>query len=73
MPILTDSGASLGETGLTLGAWTLTFVAALAGLFISLYLLISHDDLQSSFIEPVELFNNLSSVRSTLASSDVTL
>lgn len=63
MPILTDKSASTMEVSLTLGGWVLNFVATLAGLFISLFLLISHDDLQSSFIEPVELSNNLNTVR----------
>ena len=62
MPILASSGDSFTEVSFTLVAWVLNFVATLAGLFISLYLLISHDDLQSSFIEPVELSNNLNSV-----------
>ncbi len=66
MAILTDNGASSTELTLTLGAWVFNFVASLAGLFISLFLLISHDDLQSSFIEPIELSNNLNSVSNKL-------
>lgn len=71
MPILAASGDSFAEISVTLGAWVLNFVATLAGLFISLFLLISHDDLQSSFIEPVELSNNLNSVSSYLVNNYV--
>jgi len=45
MPILAEAGASASDCGFTFGAWGLGFVATLAALFISLYLLISHDDL----------------------------
>lgn len=71
MPILAASGDSFIEISVTLGAWVLNFVATLAGLFISLFLLISHDDLQSSFIEPVELSNNLNSVSKTSSDNNV--
>ena len=71
MPILAASGDSFIEISVTLGAWVLNFVATLAGLFISLFLLISHDDLQSSFIEPVELSNNLNSVSKTFSDNNV--
>jgi len=59
MPILAEAGSSASECGVTMGVWGLCFIATLAGLFISLYLLISHDDLQSSFLEPMELANQL--------------
>jgi len=62
MAILAANGATIFDVSMTLGAWFFNFIATLAGLFISLFLLISHDDLQSSFIEPVELSNNLNSV-----------
>jgi hypothetical protein len=62
MPILVDGGASTFEVSMNLTSWGISFVGSLAGLFISLYLLISHDDLQSSFIEPVELSNYLNTV-----------
>lgn len=62
MAILAANGATLFDVSMTLGAWFFNFIATLAGLFITLFLLISHDDLQSSFIEPVELSNNLNSV-----------
>lgn len=68
MPILTDNGASTFEVSMTLGGWVVNFISTLVGLFISLFLLISHDDLQSSFIEPVELSNNLNTVRMTIYS-----
>jgi hypothetical protein len=47
---------------MTLTAWVLNFIAALVGLFVSLYLLISHDDLSSNFIAPIELSNSLNTV-----------
>ena len=59
MAILVDSGATFTDVSINLSAWVLNFIATLVGLFISLFLLISHDDLQSSFIAPVELSNNL--------------
>ncbi len=62
MPILSDSSSTTGDLSLTLGAWAINFIVTLVGLFISLYLLISHDDLQSNFIEPAELSNNLRQV-----------
>lgn len=62
MPILAESADTFTDVSMTLGAWVISFISCLAGLFISLFLLISHDDLQSNFIEPVELSNNLSTV-----------
>lgn len=71
MPILLDNGASTFEVSMNLTSWVANFISTLAGLFISLFLLISHDDLQSSFIEPVELSNNLNTVRKWFAHIDI--
>jgi hypothetical protein len=62
MAILSSPADSYGEVSRVLIAWALNFIASLAGLFISLYLLISHDDLNSNFITPIELSNNLNTV-----------
>ena len=62
MAILSSPADSYGEVSRVLIAWGLNFIASLAGLFISLYLLISHDDLNSNFITPIELSNNLNTV-----------
>lgn len=59
MPVFASENASTLELSLNLGCWALNFFASLAGLFISLFLLISHDDLENGSIEPVELSNNL--------------
>ena len=63
MTILAESTDTFSDVSMTLSAWVISFISCLAGLFISLFLLISHDDLQSNFIQPVELSNNLSTVR----------
>lgn len=44
---------------LLLAIWLLNFLASLAGLFCSIYLIIVHDDLSQRMIEPVELANAL--------------
>ena len=62
MPILAEAGEGMFELSVTLGIWILAFIATMAGLFISLYLCISHDDLDNGFIEPIELSNSLSQV-----------
>jgi hypothetical protein len=62
MAILSSHADTYGEVSRILIAWVVNFIASLAGLFISLYLLISHDDLNSNFITPIELSNNLNSV-----------
>ena len=62
MAILSSQADTYGEVSRVLIAWVVNFIASLAGLFISLYLLISHDDLNSNFITPIELSNNLNSV-----------
>lgn len=59
MTVYATKGASSFELSLNLGCWVINFFTSLGGLFISLFLLISHDDLQSGCIEPVELSNNL--------------
>ena len=41
----------------------LSFLAALANLFISIFLFISHDDLDQGMIEPIELSDNLKLVK----------
>jgi hypothetical protein len=63
MAILSTQEDSFNSVSMTLVAWVFNFIAALGGLFISLYLLISHDDLSSNFITPNELSNSLNSVR----------
>jgi len=62
MAILSSQADTYGEVSRVLIAWVVNFIASLAGLFISLYLLISHDDLNSNFITPIELSNNLNLV-----------
>ena len=62
MPILAGSDETFSEVTMTLVAWVSSFISCLIGLFVSLYLLISHDDLQSNFIQPVELSDNLRQV-----------
>lgn len=59
MPILLEKDASTFQMGALLGCWALNFFDSLAGLFISLYMVISHDDLEQDCVEPVELSNNL--------------
>jgi len=59
MPILLEKDASTFQIGVLLGCWALNFFDSLAGLFISLYMVISHDDLEQDCVEPVELSNNL--------------
>jgi len=39
--------------------WLVNFAASLAGLFVSLYVTIIHDDLRQNCIEPADLANSL--------------
>ena len=57
MAILSSSEDSFGGVSMMFTAWLLNFIATLVGLFISLYFLISHDDLNSNYIAPIELCN----------------
>ena len=59
MTVYADKDASGFQLSVNLGCWAINFFDSLAGLFISLFLLISHDDLETGCIEPVELSNNL--------------
>lgn len=43
--ILADPLANSTELGLGLTVWIINFIDTLGGLFVSLYVLISHDDL----------------------------
>jgi len=45
--------------GFTLICSVFIFLDALAALFVSLFIMISHDDLDQGMIEPLELSNNL--------------
>jgi acyl-coenzyme A thioesterase PaaI-like protein len=59
MPILASKGTTTFELGFTMGCWLFSFFDTLAGLFISLFLLISHDDMNVGCMEPIELSNNI--------------
>ena len=45
--------------GFTVLAWVINLAASIAGVFISLYMYISHEDLDYSMIEPAELSQNI--------------
>jgi hypothetical protein len=62
MPILSSKDTPFFMVASTFGCWVVNFGVSLAALFISLYLYITHDDLEQGFIEPVELSNNLNQV-----------
>ena len=47
----------------TMGFWLINFIASLVGLFISLYMFITHDDLDCGYLEPVDMSNTLATVR----------
>jgi len=51
--------------GLQLILWLINFIGSLIALFISLFLLITHDDLAQDCIEPAELSGNIHSVSIT--------
>ena len=51
--------ATVIGSGFQLTLWIVNFIAGVCGLFISLYLLITHDDMKSHSIEPAELADNL--------------
>ena len=59
MPVYVSKDATGFEVSLNLTLWVIGFFDAVAGLFISLYLLISHDDLEVGSIEPMELSNTI--------------
>ena len=60
--ILAEPEATQAELGFGLFSWIVNFVDTLGGLFISLYILISHDDLSQGCLDPGELSNILNSV-----------
>lgn len=62
MGVLSEKDASTFSVSFILISWAINFLASMAGLFISLYLYISHDDMQVGIMEPAELCNNISSV-----------
>jgi hypothetical protein len=62
MPYLFQDAKSGYVLSMHLSVWVINFFSALAGLFISVYLLVSHDDLTSGFIDPIELSNSLNQV-----------
>ena len=51
----------IGPT-LYLSFWVLNFLCSVAALFISLYLLITHDDLKHDQIQPLELCGHIKMV-----------
>ena len=57
--MLSGKDATAYELGWVLGGWVINFFVALIGLFISLFLMISHEDLEHGYIEPIELSNGL--------------
>lgn len=59
MGILSEDSASGMSLSFSLFCWAINFIASMAGLFISLYLYISHDDMNVGVMEPVELCNNI--------------
>ena len=59
--------ASVLSWGFQLSLWVVNFVVGVCGLFISLYLLITHDDMKSHTIEPAELADNIQQVRAYLS------
>ena len=59
MALYASKDASSFELSFYLTCWVINFFDSLAGLFISLFLMISHDDLEAGAIEPMELSNTL--------------
>ena len=55
--------------GIKLTLWVVNLVSSIAGLFISLYLLITHDDMKSGTIQPAELADALAQVGFAVFSS----
>ena len=65
--VLNDT--SISYLTLEFVAWIVIFVAGLGGLFVSLYILISHDDVKHRLVQPMELaniFNSVSDSRSNI-------
>lgn len=50
-------------------SWIVIFVAGLGGLFVSLYILISHDDVKHRLLQPMELANIFNSVSGSFINS----
>ena len=48
--------------GLKLSLWVINFIGTVSALFISLYLLITHDDMKHNSIQPAELADALAQV-----------
>lgn len=62
MTVYASKNASSFELSMNLFCWVVNFFGSLGGLFISLYMLISHDDLESGCMEPAELSNSMNQV-----------
>ena len=71
MTVYAAKDASSFELSVNLACWVTNFFVSLGGLFISLFLLISHDDLTTGCIEPVELSNSLNQVSLKLKRSRI--
>lgn len=63
MSVYAGKDATGFELTVNLGVWAVNFFISLGGLFVTLFLLISHDDLETTCIEPMELSNNLNQVK----------
>lgn len=50
------------SSGYVLLAWLTNFIVCLVNLFVSLFLLISHDELEAGVLQPMELSDNLKQV-----------
>lgn len=59
MAILSSHDAPTMQVSFVMGCWVANFINTLAGLFITLFLVVSHEDLQQGNIEPMELSNSL--------------
>ena len=55
-------GGPLLSFGLQVTAWVLSLAISAVGIFMSLYLYISHDDVRKLIMQPAELSENLNDV-----------
>lgn len=59
MSLFASKNASSFEIKMNLAVWAVNFAVSLGGLFVSLYLLISHDDMKEGCLEAIELSQHL--------------
>ena len=67
LALIFNDETTTGYAAFQLALWFWSFASTLIGLFCSLFMLITHDDLSNKAVEPGELAHNINQVRQTLS------